>query len=344
MYIFDYVKDNISSFEFLLTKKCNYQCTYCFVEQDDTYDMSFDMMDDIFVNYKKDDTKYKIMFFGGEPLLKKDNILMFLQKHSPSCNSYSIITNGSLLTEDFIRECSLYKNLYIQISLDGPEHVHDRFRIDKNNKGTFNSTMHGVELLKTLNYPQWGLHSTCNSFHIEYLYDILENFIKITNKEEHVFDLFTCIQIIHDCDTYNEDTLEQFRENMIKLFEKYPLLKDKMKEPRHKKHCGAGNSFFTFWNTGDITPCHRFYYTNKSTTVIGNFLNGYYNQNLVDVLNRKNIDSFHSLKNCKNCDNFYCYPCPLANYHNTEDYYITPAVYCWFKQEAYKILKQLADS
>jgi len=344
MYVFDYIKENISCFEFVLTKKCNYQCSYCFVEQDNKYDMSFEMMSDIFSSYKKENKKYDIMFFGGEPLLKKDIILLFLQKYFNDCNKYTLITNGSLLTEEFIKECMKYKNVYIQISIDGPEDIHNKYRIDKNNMGTFKQTMDGIQLLKKLNYPNWGLHSTCSEFHIPYMYDILDLLLKEKGSNNNdIFSMFSNMQIIHDCDSYTEETLKQFEENAIKIFTKYPQIKEQMKRRPHRIYCSAGNSLFTFWNTGDISPCHRFYYTNKSSTKIGNFIDGYYDENLLRVLSKKNRDSFYGLKSCKECNNFYCYSCPLANYHNTNDYYITPAIYCWFKQETYKILNKLVN-
>jgi uncharacterized protein len=55
-------------------------------------------------------------------------------------------TNGTLLDDNW---CSFFKdnNFLIGISLDGPEHIHDRYRLTAAGQPTFGKVMRGVELL-----------------------------------------------------------------------------------------------------------------------------------------------------------------------------------------------------
>lgn len=56
-------------------------------------------------------------------------------------------TNATRITQpwcDFIK----YHHIRIGVSLDGPQHIHDRSRVDRAGKGTFLRAMRGIELLQ----------------------------------------------------------------------------------------------------------------------------------------------------------------------------------------------------
>ena len=56
-------------------------------------------------------------------------------------------TNGTLLDDEW---CEFFKenNFLIGLSLDGPRHLHDYFRVDKGGKPTFDKVMRGLRLLQ----------------------------------------------------------------------------------------------------------------------------------------------------------------------------------------------------
>jgi uncharacterized protein len=55
-------------------------------------------------------------------------------------------TNGTLITQEW---CDFIKRwqVKISVSLDGPQQMHDRQRVDRSGRGTFERTMRGIELL-----------------------------------------------------------------------------------------------------------------------------------------------------------------------------------------------------
>ncbi|MBP0723613.1 anaerobic sulfatase maturase [Bacillus sp. RG28] len=59
----------------------------------------------------------------------------------------TIQTNGTLLTDNW---CEFFKEhqFLVGLSLDGPEHIHDQYRIDRGGKPTFGLVMKGLSLLK----------------------------------------------------------------------------------------------------------------------------------------------------------------------------------------------------
>jgi uncharacterized protein len=59
----------------------------------------------------------------------------------------SLQTNGTLLNDEL---CRFLKNNHfmVGISLDGPREIHDRYRVDRQGKGTFEKVMRGLRLLQ----------------------------------------------------------------------------------------------------------------------------------------------------------------------------------------------------
>lgn len=93
-----------------------------------------------------------IIFFGGEPLLRKDLVIKViemckaLQKHDNFYFHYKITTNGMFLDEEFIRFAT-NSGLIIGISHDGIKLAHDRHRKTVFNQGTFDELTSKLDLL-----------------------------------------------------------------------------------------------------------------------------------------------------------------------------------------------------
>ena len=89
---------------------------------------------------------------GGEPLLmglKFFKKVLALQK---ACAPDGVAvrndlqTNGTLISDDFARFFHDHSFL-IGVSIDGPEALHDRFRLDASGRGSFKAVMRGIERL-----------------------------------------------------------------------------------------------------------------------------------------------------------------------------------------------------
>lgn len=346
MEIFNKIVENMECLELNLTKNCNYACKYCFVDPSKEYEMTMETVDFIMNNYTKfDKNNYSGVLFGGEPFLKLDLIKEFLHKYSHKFKDIMVLTNGSILTKDNALFLKQYGDkLSIQISIDGPEEIHNHFRVDNNDNGTFNRTLNGIKILREVEYPRWSLHATCSSYHIKYLYSIYDFLLK-NESSKNIETVFNNIQIIHDCDEYNEENLEEFKKEITFIFSKFPEAKNHIKKYFYEKgeihtFCSAGYNYFSFFENGDIAPCHRIYTDGKMPTVIGNFKTGQWNENMYKIFNGRNFNSFNGIEKCSDCYSALCYPCFLSNYNNTKDFFMAPLSYCWFKKETDKFMRE----
>ena len=65
-------------------------------------------------------------------------------------NLYKITTNLTLLTDEMIK-LFIDNDFNISVSLDGPEEIHDRYRVLKNGLGTFEIIMNNLKRIYKFN-------------------------------------------------------------------------------------------------------------------------------------------------------------------------------------------------
>jgi len=140
---------------------CNLRCKYCFYLEklklfpnEEDYRMRDEVLEVFIRKYIQSQNTPEIQFAwqGGEPTLMG---LDFFRKVVALQRQYaqgrtvhnSLQTNGTLLDEEWCEFLAREKFL-VGVSLDGPEHVHNRYRVDKNGNGSFDRVMKGLENLK----------------------------------------------------------------------------------------------------------------------------------------------------------------------------------------------------
>ncbi len=94
---------------------------------------------------------FECIISGGEPLLRKNMMLKFMDKLSKAGVHFILISNGWLMKEGVIKELKKYMFQYIQISLDGATpHVHDDIR---GVKGSWERAIEAALRIKKHNLP-----------------------------------------------------------------------------------------------------------------------------------------------------------------------------------------------
>ena len=120
----------------LPTEKCNFRCTYCY-EDFALGQMSSETVDAIAALVESraaDLDALEVDWFGGEPLLARTVVYRLSEIINDLAGRFAfgyvgtITTNGYLLTPDVARELSARGVTRFQVSLDGPEEIHDARR------------------------------------------------------------------------------------------------------------------------------------------------------------------------------------------------------------------------
>jgi uncharacterized Fe-S cluster-containing radical SAM superfamily protein len=83
---------------------------------------------------------------GGEPTIGKKHLLKLLS-HIPDNVRFILETNGILLDEEYIKELSTFKNLYVRVSLKGVDEQTFEQNTGANGK-LFNTQLNALELLR----------------------------------------------------------------------------------------------------------------------------------------------------------------------------------------------------
>lgn len=136
-----------------LTTHCNLRCNYCYSPPRNTPDMSEDIAKKA-VAYVCSNSPLNtgIIFFGGEPLLRKDLIRSTisycdeLKKRFGWQQHFKVTTNGILLDEEFLKYSNDVK-LGVALSVDGIRESQDYHRKFPDGTGSFDILESKVELL-----------------------------------------------------------------------------------------------------------------------------------------------------------------------------------------------------
>ena len=129
------------------TTACNLKCKGCWAaEYGNSLNLSYEQIDDI-ISQGKELGIYFYIFTGGEPLVRKKDILKICEKHN-DCE-FLIFTNSTLIDEKFIDEMLILKNIVPAISVEGSEFTTDARRGD----GIYNKVIKSMKLLKDNKLP-----------------------------------------------------------------------------------------------------------------------------------------------------------------------------------------------
>ncbi|MBL8014022.1 MAG: His-Xaa-Ser system radical SAM maturase HxsB [Candidatus Omnitrophica bacterium] len=135
----------------VLTKKCNLRCTYCHAEGGAASDdMSLETASRV-LQYLFDvrNNSVTLEFQGGEPLMNWP-VVKFLTEHARKFNTLgkklniAIVTNMLLLDDEKMR-FFVDHDVDVCTSVDGPQDIHDKNRINVGGRGTYAEVIKKIE-------------------------------------------------------------------------------------------------------------------------------------------------------------------------------------------------------
>lgn len=131
------------------TTACNLHCVGCWAANytdKKQQSMTYEELDSIVTQGKELGT-YVYLFTGGEPLMRRRDILRLCEKHSDCV--FSTFTNGTLVNEEFADGIARVKNFIPAFSIEGDREATDARR----GEGTYDKVMKAMELLRERHLP-----------------------------------------------------------------------------------------------------------------------------------------------------------------------------------------------
>ncbi len=239
------------------TSACNLKCVGCWAaEYGKHYNLTYEKMDEI-ITQGKELGVYFYIYSGGEPLVRKKDLIRLAEKHS-DC-AFGAFTNATLIDEDFVQDLLRVGNFTFMISAEGSREETDSRRGD----GTYDAVKRGMKLLKDARIP-FGFSGTYTS----------KNYKTIASDEwinEMIDDgclfgwLFTYMPIGSGADIDLCVTPEQrahMYQRVREMREYKPIfLLDFWNDGEYVGGCIAGGRrYFHINSNGDCEPCAFIHY------------------------------------------------------------------------------------
>lgn len=314
----------ISSVHLLLTDECNFRCVYCFHTKKPQSMSSKTATRALDWCLSMADKHMRFEFFGGEPLLNWDIMLLILDygqlraKELQQDISFGCVTNASLLTPKRARILSDYK-VPLLLSYDGPY-------TNEATRGHTRDVETGMR-----NALEAGLRCTVAmqscAGHTASLY---ENFVAI---ERMGFDAIAINPVTHCHDSFTKQDWDNVREALGRLadhqFERYVIgkgatyaqldrhvlaIKNFVREPydltKRDRSCGACKGSMAIDPQGNILPCHEM----QPDSSFDHYIMGNVNDGTYDSAARERVLVSRYSDACSSCSVLACGPCRVANY------------------------------
>ena len=260
-----------------LSEVCNLKCLHCYQENHKPVSLEYDDLLKILDQYKNLLKKKKmfghINVTGGEPLCSPHFFkLLEIFNKDKDLYSFSILTNGTLITEENAKKISTYHPEYVQVSLEGSRATNDFIR----GKGVYKKVAKAVQLLK-----KYGIYVSLSFTATKINYKEFPKVVRFAEKygvDTVWSDRYIPLGSNYDKELMmNIEEINQYIESMQK--ERISLRQKKSKTEvamyralqfqvtnNYPYRCTAGNTLLTVMENGDLVPCRRM------PIVVGNLL------------------------------------------------------------------------
>lgn len=240
------------------TSACNLHCTGCWAaEYGNRLNLSFDEIDSI-VTQGKELGIYMYIYTGGEPLVRKEDLIKICEKHNDCV--FLTFTNGTLIDDAFADEMLRVGNFVPAISLEGFEGATDGRR----GVGVYEHVLRAMRILKEKKLP-FGISACYTSQNYESISS--EEFYDFMIEEGAYFVwFFHYMPVGNDADITLLPTPEQ-RTGMYQKIREYRATKplfamDFQNDAEYVGGCIAGGRNYLHINAnGDVDPCVFIHYS-----------------------------------------------------------------------------------
>lgn len=274
---FDNIKKNLDNnlhlMYLLLTQACNLSCKYCFEKAGNTdfkldkRFMGYDVANAAIDYFMKNSVgEKKIFFYGGEPTLNKNVLIKSIQKIRKIDKKVKLIliTNGTLIGEKLAKFLKK-KDVSVSVSIDGPKSIHNLFRVNSLEEGSYDSGVRGYNILKKEGVDV-SISSTIGKHNVNKLEEVANFYASKLTPRAVGFNF-----LISQVGNKNKFGCS-IKVSTKKLFSAFKILKEKgIYEDRvmrrlgditsnkvYAKDCAAYGNQIVVRYDGSVGPCHAF--------------------------------------------------------------------------------------
>lgn len=201
-----------------LTNQCNLCCRYCFVcqnKEEMPLQVAMDAVNYLIANGKIERKTPAATFFGGEPTLRFDDIIVpvveYVHDELGEKFDFSITTNGTLLTPERLHWMRKHR-IGLLLSVDGAKETQDYNRPFHSGKGSFDRLSDILDQAVTF-YPQVMFRSTLIPATVHNFYD------NVRFAESRSFKNIYAIPNVYE--EWDEEHVEILRQELAKYGDYY---------------------------------------------------------------------------------------------------------------------------
>ena len=243
------------------TSACNMHCVGCWAgEYGNKNNLSFEDMDKI-ITQGKELGVYMYIYTGGEPLVRKADIIRLCEKHDDCV--FLCFTNGTLIDEAFADDMLRVKNFVPAISLEGFQEPTDSRR----GQGVFDKVIRAMDILHERKLI-YGISSCYTSVNYESITSE-EYFDMLIEKGAYFIWYFHYMPVGNDAAPEllpNPEQREAVYRRLRDLRARKPLFTmDFQNDAEYVGGCIAGGRrYFHINANGDMDPCVFIHYSDSN--------------------------------------------------------------------------------
>lgn len=354
----------ISNAMLIVTHACPLACRYCFVHQEPsrmTLETAMDAAKFLIANAEETGQVPGINFFGGEPMVMWDSIIVPLtnciRKEYKKPFDLSITTNGVLLNEERIKFMK-DNGFGLLLSIDGAKETQDYNRPYHNGAGSFDTLAPLLPKIVTT-FPNVTFRSTTIPATCGHVFENImfakdsgfNNFFVVPNVFEE-WDENSKATLTEEFNKYVDYYIDEYRAGRIPItfstleecFRDIKMINSAIQNKQYRTHskcnacgkCGLGaNKFASIHPNGNLYGCQEMTSNegDESIFYIGNIYTGVEDdrrQALMDLFDSESAKG----PNCESCMyNRVCDGgCVANNYLITGSLNGMPPMFCWWRQ------------
>jgi len=209
------------------TPFCNIDCGYCYLpNRSSNHKMDLDVAGKIIMEVfssKLVSPPIELLWHLGEPLAipisfyeQVFSIISQISEGTGIAYSLNFQTNAMLINDNWINLIKKHK-INLGISIDGPEFIHDRKRVDRKSKGTHAQVMKGTKMLQESGVP-FSVIMVVTKYSLDYPDEICDFFIE--NKIEDIGFNIDEMEGINNSTSFSEVVESKYNKFITRLLER----------------------------------------------------------------------------------------------------------------------------